>query len=118
MKKHLWAVFTLLAGGGCALAVRGSAVPPAVGAYVGASAVAFVAFALDKRAARKDRHRTPEARLHLFDLLGGWPGALIARPLFRHKTKKQPFTAILYATVALHVAAWLALAWWLTAPGE
>jgi uncharacterized membrane protein YsdA (DUF1294 family) len=60
-------------------------------------------------AAERGGQRTPENTLHLFDLLGGWAGALIAQQQFRHKTIKQPFQAIFWATVAVNVVA----AWWL-----
>jgi hypothetical protein len=39
------------------------------------SLITFVAYALDKRAARLGRPRTPESTLHVPELLGGWPGA-------------------------------------------
>lgn len=53
----------------------------------------------DKRAAEQQRSRTPENTLHLLSLCGGWPGALLARPLFRHKTRKQPFVALFWCSV-------------------
>jgi uncharacterized membrane protein YsdA (DUF1294 family) len=52
--------------------------------------------------------RTPEANLHAIALLGGWPGALVARRVFRHKTTKQPFRTIFWGTVIANCAA---LAW-------
>ena len=66
-------------------------------------------YSYDKSAARSSGQRTPENTLHLVDLLGGWPGALIAQQRLRHKTVKQPFQAIFWATVVLNVAAmgWL-----------
>ncbi|MGD9578618.1 MAG: DUF1294 domain-containing protein, partial [Syntrophorhabdus sp.] len=36
---------------------------------------------MDKSAARNERWRTQESRLHLFALIGGWPGALVAQKL-------------------------------------
>jgi uncharacterized membrane protein YsdA (DUF1294 family) len=47
--------------------------------------------------------------LHLFALAGGWPGALIAQRLLRHKTKKQSFQVVFWATVALNcgILGWL-----------
>lgn len=74
------------------------------------SLLLFALYGLDKRAAQNGRRRVPEKTLHLLALLGGWPGAWLARPLFRHKTAKQPFAALFYLTVVLSIAAtfWLA----------
>ncbi len=73
------------------------------------SLITFALYGWDKRAAQRDQWRTPEANLHLFALAGGWPGALIAQRLFRHKTSKQPFQALFWLTVAanLGVLIWL-----------
>lgn len=67
--------------------------------YLGASVVAFFAYANDKSAARNDRWRTPENTLHLFGVIGGWPGALVAQQLLRHKSKKRSFQIIFWITV-------------------
>lgn len=71
--------------------------------YAGLSLVAFLAHALDKSAAVAGRRRTPEQTLHLLSLAGGWPGALLAQQLLRHKTRKQPFVAVFWLTVAGNV---------------
>jgi uncharacterized membrane protein YsdA (DUF1294 family) len=70
--------------------------------YLGASAVAFVAYGLDKSAARAGRRRTKETTLHLFALVGGWPGALFAQRVFRHKSSKAAFQRLFWVTVALN----------------
>jgi uncharacterized membrane protein YsdA (DUF1294 family)/cold shock CspA family protein len=77
--------------------------------YLVASLVAFVAYALDKSAARDDRWRTKESTLHLFALVGGWPGALAAQRLLRHKSSKPSFQFMFWVTVILNccVLAWL-----------
>ena len=77
--------------------------------YLGASLVAFVAYAMDKAAARQDRRRTPENTLHLLALVGGWPGALAAQRLLRHKSVKTSFQLAFWVTVLLNCAvlAWL-----------
>ena len=54
----------------------------------------------------------PEARLHLLELLGGWPGALAAQGVFRHKRRKARFMAVFWFIVRLHVLAWGAFAAW------
>src|SRR5687768_4050288 len=83
--------------------------------YVVASAAAFVAYAWDKSAAQQGAWRTRENTLHLLGLCGGWPGALVARHVFRHKTQKPSFIAALWATVGLNCGA---LVWLLTPPGQ
>jgi uncharacterized membrane protein YsdA (DUF1294 family)/cold shock CspA family protein len=77
--------------------------------YFVASTVAFVAYALDQSAARNDQWRTRESTLHLLELIGGWPGALAAQNLLRHKTKKQSFQIMFWVTVVLNCGAlgWL-----------
>ena len=70
-----------------------------VAAYVLMSSVLFAVYGLDKSAARRGASRTPEWVLHVMALLGGWPGALVAQRVFRHKTVKQPFRTIFWATV-------------------
>ncbi|MDP3894194.1 cold shock and DUF1294 domain-containing protein [Nocardioides sp.] len=77
-------------------------------AYGVLSAVTFLMYAGDKSAAVEGGWRTPESTLHLLALVGGWPGALIARRVFRHKTIKQPFRTIFWGTVLVNCAA---LAW-------
>ncbi|MGO4998901.1 DUF1294 domain-containing protein [Oceanisphaera sp. W20_SRM_FM3] len=69
------------------------------------SAVTYVMYAKDKRAARLERRRTPEHTLHWLALLGGWPGALFAQARLHHKTQKQPFKTLLWLTILLHIIA-------------
>ena len=71
------------------------------------SAATYVAYALDKSAARRDQSRTPEATLHLLELLGGWPGALVAQRMIRHKNAKVGYQIMFWLIVAIHVAAWV-----------
>jgi uncharacterized membrane protein YsdA (DUF1294 family)/cold shock CspA family protein len=82
--------------------------------YLVGSAVAFFAYALDKSAARNDGWRTPETTLHIFSLVGGWPGALVAQKVLRHKSKKQSFQVAFWVTVVLNCSA---LGWLFSSPG-
>jgi uncharacterized membrane protein YsdA (DUF1294 family) len=70
--------------------------------YVVASGWLFLLYGVDKYAARKNWRRIRESTLHLFGLAGGWPGALVAQQLFRHKTAKQPFRRVFWALVGLN----------------
>jgi uncharacterized membrane protein YsdA (DUF1294 family) len=82
--------------------------PPVLLAYLGLSLAAFMAYAFDKSAAVSGRWRTAENTLHLLALAGGWPGALLAQQVLRHKTSKPDFVTVLWMTVALNVAAFVA----------
>jgi uncharacterized membrane protein YsdA (DUF1294 family) len=94
-------------------AVFVSAIPIAILVlYAVASSATFAAYALDKMAAKNGNWRTSESTLHLFSLVGGWPGALIAQSRLRHKTRKQPFRAVFWATVLMNCAAFV----WLFTP--
>lgn len=95
-------------------AALGRIPPAALGLYLVASAAAFLAYALDKSAALNDRWRTRERTLLLLGLVGGWPGALAAQGLLRHKTRKVSFQGLFWATVALNCCA---LAWLFSASG-
>jgi uncharacterized membrane protein YsdA (DUF1294 family) len=86
---------------------------PIAGAYLAMSAVSFVLYWVDKAAAGRGGQRTPEGTLHLVGLLGGWPGALVAQQVFRHKTVKRSFQVVFWITVALNLAG----LWWLISSG-
>jgi uncharacterized membrane protein YsdA (DUF1294 family) len=72
--------------------------------YLAASAASIFAYAVDKSAARHGRWRTREGTLHLLAVIGGWPGALVAQRLFRHKSRKPSFQAAFLLTVVLNCA--------------
>jgi uncharacterized membrane protein YsdA (DUF1294 family) len=76
--------------------------------YLGLSLLAFLAYAFDKSAAVSGRWRIAEQTLHLVSLAGGWPGALLAQQLLRHKTSKQSFIFAFWLTVLLNVGLFVA----------
>lgn len=82
------------------------------GLYLGLSGITFIAYALDKSAARNQRQRTRESTLHMFALFGGWPGALVAQQVLRHKSKKEAFRNTFRMTVLLNCGAFA----WLLSP--
>ncbi|GAA4722002.1 DUF1294 domain-containing protein [Sphingomonas lutea] len=65
----------------------------------------YVSFCQDKRLAQKGLHRIPESNLLMLAALGGSPAALLARHRFRHKTRKQPFSTLLFVIIALQIGA-------------
>ena len=82
--------------------------------YLGLSLVTFIAYAFDKSKAQRNEWRTQESTLHLFAVIGGWPGAAIAQQTLRHKSQKREFRITFWFTVILNC---LGLAWLLSAYG-
>ena len=86
-------------------------IPHVVGTlYLAASVVCFAAYARDKSAAKTRRWRTPEGTLLMLGFLGGWPGAILAQQLFRHKSTKASFQAKFWASVIVNAAGFIAFA--------
>jgi uncharacterized membrane protein YsdA (DUF1294 family)/cold shock CspA family protein len=77
--------------------------------YIAASLITFFAYALDKSSAVRRQRRTAESTLHLFAILGGWPGAVAAQHFLRHKSSKRSFQVAFWVTVMLNCTAvtWL-----------
>ena len=61
---------------------------------------------IDKRRAQRDARRTPEAELLAISAVG-WPGALVAQQLFRHKSSKRAFYTAFRVIAMLEAAALL-----------
>lgn len=74
-------------------------------AYLVLSALTLGIYALDKSLARQAQRRVAENTLHLLALLGGWPGALLAQQLLRHKSRKASFQFGFWLTVIGNLAA-------------
>lgn len=66
---------------------------------------AFAAFGIDKARARRGMWRIKESTLLGLALIGGTAGAYAGRKAFRHKTRKQPFSGMLFAILVLQVSA-------------
>ena len=79
--------------------------------YAVIASVAFIAYVIDKAAAQGNRWRIPESTLHALALLGGWPGAMLAQTLLRHKSVNREFRLIFWMTVAINL---LGLGWLVT----
>lgn len=61
--------------------------------------VTYKVYAMDKRSARAGAWRVAEGKLHLLELLGGWPGAYIAQNNLRHKCSKGSYQFIFWLIV-------------------
>jgi uncharacterized membrane protein YsdA (DUF1294 family) len=72
--------------------------------YLIASVLTFIVYANDKAAAMSGRWRTRERTLHLLSLAGGWPGALVAQRVLRHKGRKASFQIVFWLTVIVNCA--------------
>lgn len=106
LKLVLFGLLCLLPLAGSLLRL-GAVLPLAI--YAVASLLTFVLYWRDKHSALKDRWRTPETTLHFFELVGGWPGALVAQQVFRHKTRKLNYQLAFWLIVVLHQAFWIDL---------
>jgi uncharacterized membrane protein YsdA (DUF1294 family)/cold shock CspA family protein len=82
---------------------------PVACVYIVTSIAAYSAYKHDKEAAQVGARRTNEWTLITLGLIGGWPGALVARHRFRHKTRKVAFRVGYWLSVGLNIAglAWL-----------
>ena len=76
-------------------------------AYLGMSLFSIWQYSRDKHNAQSGAWRIPEKQLHAVELLGGWPGALLAQQLLRHKTKKASYQGVFWLIVLVHQVYWL-----------
>lgn len=67
--------------------------------------IAFIAYGIDKRRAKKHRWRIPEITLIMFAAIGGSIGALAGMFFWHHKTKKIKFLFAVPALLILWIAA-------------
>ncbi|BFT63713.1 DUF1294 domain-containing protein [Pseudomonas moorei] len=92
--------------GSMSLWLRGVS-PIPLAAYGIVSVLTFFLYWNDKRRARVDQRRTPENVLHALEFAGGWPGALLAQQVFRHKTRKVSYQLVFWIIVLLHQVFWI-----------
>ena len=77
---------------------------------IAANGLAMLFYYGDKTAAQRGKSRVAESTLHMLELAGGWPGALLAQRLFRHKTTKAAYRVAFWTMVIMHIAIVAALA--------
>lgn len=73
-----------------------------VTAFIAVNFIAFAAFGVDKAKAEAGSWRVAESTLLMLAFIGGTPGAYAGRTIFRHKTRKQPFSGQLHSIAILH----------------
>jgi uncharacterized membrane protein YsdA (DUF1294 family)/cold shock CspA family protein len=74
--------------------------------YLIMSPVTYLLYVTDKISAIKKQWRVMENTLHLFELLGGWPGALLAQKQIHHKNRKISYQIIFWTIVTIHIMLW------------
>lgn len=72
-------------------------------AYIGMSVICAGFYWHDKNAARSGEWRTSEGTLIALGMLCGWPGAIVAQQLLRHKTTKPSFRVMHWFSVGLNL---------------
>lgn len=65
--------------------------------------ITFTEYKTDKQRARLKLARTPEIALHLWEIIGGWPAALLAQRKYRHKCSKSSYQSIYWFIIILHL---------------
>ncbi|MFZ6730571.1 DUF1294 domain-containing protein [Undibacterium sp. Ji42W] len=80
--------------------------------YASMSIITLVMYGLDKTAARNRKPRISERTLLFCGLACGWPGAVLAQKLFRHKTIKPSFRLAFVSTVIFNCFALAVLFYW------
>lgn len=71
--------------------------------------VTFMAYAMDKRKARKRKWRIPEKTLLFLAVIGGSVGALLGIHILHHKTKHLKFTVGVPVVLMIQIGAILYL---------
>jgi len=77
--------------------------PIVFGIYALFSMITIAAYHIDKSSALRGDWRIPENMLHLLELFGGWPGALIAQAYYRHKTIKSSYKMVYWIIIVINL---------------
>lgn len=102
----IWLGMILLFGVYVCLAFRQTLPFHPLAIYVAMSLLTIWAYSRDKRAARLGTWRISENRLHLLEMLCGWPGAFLAQLFYRHKSRKIKYQIIFWMIVISHGVLW------------
>ena len=99
-----WAIALGYLGAVSYAVILGYLSPLLLCAYAAMSLVTYFVYASDKARAGTGQRRTPELTLHWLEILGGWPGALIAQWQIGHKNRKPSYQMVFWAIIAIHIA--------------
>jgi len=69
----------------------------------------FLAYYVDKRAAKRGEYRIPESDLHTLEFLGGTLGALLGQKILHHKNKKKSYQFIFHFLIVVQIIAIIAI---------
>jgi uncharacterized membrane protein YsdA (DUF1294 family) len=111
-KSKPWGFASIISLAGFTLAlltisqVRGISLYVALGYFLMSLLCGFF-YWLDKRAAQNGQWRVSEAFLLGLSFAGGWPGAIVAQQMLRHKTSKVSFRIAFWLTVAFNILAFV-----------
>ncbi|MDM8564372.1 cold shock and DUF1294 domain-containing protein [Candidatus Halobeggiatoa sp. HSG11] len=75
--------------------------------YLVMSPATYLLYVTDKISAIKKQWRIMENTLHLLELLGGWPGALLAQKHIHHKNRKLSYQIVFWTIVIIHIMLWV-----------
>lgn len=100
----LLSVLPLLGSVHCAVTM-GNFIPLLV--YPAMSLLTFGVYKDDKNRAKRKDWRTSEKTLHMYELVGGWPGGFIAQRMLHHKSTKSSYQAVFWTIVILHQVFWV-----------
>lgn len=67
------------------------------------SSITYGLYGRDKVNAQQRARRIPEDTLHFLELVGGWPGALLAQEYWRHKTVKATYQQVFWLMVGVNL---------------
>jgi uncharacterized membrane protein YsdA (DUF1294 family)/cold shock CspA family protein len=81
-------------------------------AYCFFSVLMLFLYGADKTQAAIKSWRVPDTYLHILEIMGGWPGALMAQNEFRHKTRQTRYQIVFRSIIALHLLGWGAYFLW------
>lgn len=89
--------------------------PHILAAFALINLITFMLFGFDKIRAEQGSWRVSEGTLLAWAFFGGSIGAYAGRAVFRHKTRKQPFSSHLHQTAVIHAIAAAAAGGWFLA---